>query len=385
MPFDSMSAESASQRAVPSRRSILVPRAALVIGIAALAACGNKKPTGDGTTSSRGSSAPPAKTFLTWKDFAAVCTEGKGVEGAAKYEKQPGKESPVAYMYRDTAGLGDKAVFDHKYDSSFKTWEAKDEKASQLVACVDVQKAEKDHDCEFEKGGKSERWRSTIKITIHEATTGKKLGEETVDVKVPGCPMFAFLEKDKVTKDYGSYSAYVLGALAEHEAADAPQPSLHAETFSSACDGKRAVGAGKPSTEKGKYNPFVTFLREKDGPWIHGEVNHYYFGEHAWFDPNLNAQSNDKEPRTSIAVCMTSTRGAKADDCEFSGGSKLTIFKGDWKVDVVDASTGKVLKTKNFAGKPECPTIWSFDRGKEWTAEPGDELREWLRPIVDPK
>lgn len=353
--------------------------------VAALTACGNKKTSDEGAASGRINPTTPVKPMLSWSSLASVCAEGKGVEGTAKYEKAPGKASPVAYVVKDTAGGGEKASFERKGEASLKVWEADDVKGVQLVACVEIVKAEKDHDCEFEKGGKMERWRSTVKIAIHEASTGKKLSEQTVDNKVPGCPMFAFMEKGKVNKDYGSFAPHVIGAIAEHQPADAPQPAQHAQTFDRACDGKPAIGAGKPSTEKGKYNPFVTFLREKDGGWMHGEVNHYYFEEHDWFEPNLKAQSNDKEPKTSIAVCMTSTRGAKANDCAFTGGSSLTVYSADWKIDVVDASTGKVIQTKAFKGKTECPTIWSFDRGKEWTAEPGTELRDWLRPIVDPK
>ena len=52
----------------------------------------------------------------------------------------------------------------------------------------------------------------------------------------------------------------------------------------------------------------------------------------------------------SVAVCMTSTRGEKAEDCEFSGGSKVTMYKAKWKVDVVEASTGKVQLTLRTEG-----------------------------------
>ncbi len=372
-------------RLVPtSRVHSLFVAAGLVV---AVTACGNKKSSSGDSSSQHPPSEPGPKTFLTMDDYKSVCVDGKGVEGAVAYEKKPGAPSPFAYMYKDTA-LGDPkaATFTSKIDSTTKPWQADDAKEVQLVACVDVAKAEKDHDCEFDKGGKMERFRTTLKIAVHEAKTGKKLGEQTVEKKVPGCPMFAFIDKKaESNRDYGALAPEVLSVVAEYQPADVPQPKMHAETFERACNGKPAIGAGKPSTEKGKYNPFVTFLREKDGPWRHGEVNNYYFGEHDWFEPNLNAQSNEKEPKTSIAVCMTSTRGAKFRDCEFTSGSSLAVYQASWKVDVVEASTGKVLQTKAFTGKAECPTIWSFDRGKEFDAEPGDDLKDWLRPVVSPK
>lgn len=242
-----------------------------------------------------------------------------------------------------------------------------------------------DHECKFEKGGVMQRFKTTSKITVYEAKTGKKLGEETTERVAAGCPMVAFLDDKKSNRDYPSASPDVLNVIAPHQPPDAPVPTVPAQNFDSACNGKPAVGAGKVSKESGKFNPYVAFTREKEGPWKVGAANEFDFDESAWFDVNLKAQSNDKEPRVSVALCMTSTRGQKAQDCAFSGGKSLAMYNASWKVDVVEASTGKVLQTRTFAGKNECPSIWSFDKGNEYDALPGGDMRDWLRPLVSPK
>lgn len=363
----------------------------LVVGLAAsftagLTACGSKKDPDKGSPSGSSGAmlAPPKKTYVDFDDYKAVCTEGKGVELAPAYEKKAGTPSPFAYMYKDTAG--GKTEFTRDFDSTVKPWGADDAKNAQLVACVEVVKADKDHTCEFEKGGKMDRFNTTLKIAVHEAKTGKKLGEQTVEKRPGGCPMFAFIDKGGgVTRDYGSVAAELLRVVQEHQGADVPQPTLHAETFDNACNGKPAVGAGKRTTTSGVFNPYVSFVREKEGPWAMGAAMDYDFGEQEWFNQNLKAQDNRKAPRVSLAVCLTSTRGEKADECAFSGGSKVTLYKAKWKIDVVEAATGKVIQTKEFQGKPECPVIWSSDKGTEFTAPPGDDARDWLRPIVSPK
>lgn len=365
----------------PSVRVVpLIVAAGLAV---ATAACGEKKSsTGDASAKTPPGAAVP-KTFLTMDDYKSVCAEGKGVEGAAAYEKKPGAASPFAHMYKDTAG--GEADWKQSFDSTTKPWKAEDAKDAQLVACHEVVKADMDHECKFEKGSVMKRFKTTSKITVYEAKSGKKLAEQTAERVSAGCPMVAFLDEKKANRDYPSGAPDVLAAVAPYQPADAPSPRLHADTFDAACNGKPAVGAGKVSKEPGKYNPYVAFTREKEAPWKVGAANEFDFDESAWFDANLAAQSNDKEPRVSVAVCMTSTRGQKAQDCAFMGGNSLTMYAASWKVDVVEASTGKVLQTKTFTGKNECPSIWSFDRGKEYDALPGDDMRDWLRPVVSPK
>lgn len=352
--------------------------------IATLVACGSKKdPDKSGPGSSGTTAAPAKKTNVDWNDLAGICKDGKGIDVAAAYEKKAGAPSPFAFMYQDTAG--GKTAFERDYASTSKPWIAEDAKDAQLVACMEVVKADKSHDCKFEKGGVQEMYNTSLKVTVYETKTGKKLSEQTVEHKMgKGCPSIAFM-KDSVEREYGELEPVALRAVAEFQGADAPQPTQPAESFDNACDGKPAIGAGKRATSGGVYNPYVTFVRAKDGPWTHGAANEYDFDESAWFDANLKAQSGREAQKVSVAVCMTSTRGEKAEDCEFSGGSKVTMYKAKWKVDVVEASTGKVLQTKEFQGKVDCPSIWSADKGTEFDALPGDDARDWLKPIVAPK
>lgn len=361
-----------------------LPLLALAGLAAALAACGDRATPERKEPVPARSAAPAKPPPLGLSDYAAVCASGTGVEGAAAYEKRPGTASPFVYVYKDSAlGSGSEAAWKQRHDSTTEPWAAGDAKDVQLVACLDVVKADKDHACKFEKGSVIERYRTRLEIGVYEARTGKKLGMETVEKTVAGCPTIALLDKG-VTRDYGALAPDLMQVVAAYQPTDAPLPSLPATTFARACDGKPAVGAGKPAKQAGKFNPFATFLREKEGPWRYGDVAAYDF-DRKWFQPNLAGQRNETEPRTSLVVCMTSTRGGKVDECSFPGGKKLTVYKASWKVDVVDASTGKSIQSKAFAGQPECPTMWRFDRGSEFDAEPGADLREWLRPIVEPK
>ena len=365
-----------------------LPRALPILALAglsaALAACGDRAtPERKEPTPAR-SAAPAKPPPLGLSDYAAVCASGKGVEGAAAYEKRPGAASPFAYVYKDSAlGSGKEAEWSHRHDSTTEPWVASDAKDVQLVACLDVVKADKDHECRFEKGSVIERYRTRLEIGVYEARTGKKLGTESVEKTVAGCPTIALVDKG-VTRDYGELAHDLMQVVAAYQPADAPLPSLPATTFGRACDGRPAVGAGKPTKQAGKFNPFATFLREKEGPWRYGDVSTSDF-DRKWFVRNLAGQHNEKEPRTSLVVCMTSTRGGKIDECSFAGRKTLTVYTASWKVDVVDASTGKSIQSKAFVGKPVCPMMWKFDRGSEFDAEPGAELQEWLRPIVEPK
>ena len=101
-----------------------------------------------------------------------------------------------------------------------------------------------DHECKFEKGGVMQRFKTTSKITVYEAKSGKKLGEVTAERVGAGCPMVAFLDDKKGNRDYPLSAPDVLNAVAPYQPADAPLPTVPAQNFDPACNGKPAVGAG---------------------------------------------------------------------------------------------------------------------------------------------
>lgn len=317
--------------------------------------------------------------FMTDSDLAIVCDGKAGPKGTAPYAKKAGRASPVLVYFRDQAD----GKFESKSTTTFSPWRADKTKDTQLVACVTVKSEKKARECKFDKE-KPAKWvdqlDASYSISVREASTGKEVAQQDVDVKAPGsCPTLFFFNSDR-EKDYGRFEPTLLAMMGALEPPDAPKPDIREGDLAGACDGKPILGASKYEKKSGSISHVAAFHREGDGTWIEGDYPGQSFKDHDWWSADAD--------KYQLVVCMTTKRGKKVKDCEFDGGSKVALIDASYTIAIHEATTGKKLEEKTFEGKSNerCPFIWNFREGREnvFVADPGDAAKTWLASFAAP-
>ena len=179
---------------------------AIALAIAALAACGADKDGSAGADANHATGAdggPIAKLFP--EDFKGVCS-GASVSAATAY---------------DPAGTAHKAVYLATYKDDFldqssslpNDWTVQftpDKDAYQAVDLVVCARRTAQRELKICDGYKDDgkptqnkvRWHTaTYELSVHEARTGKKLGEKTAEATDSDCPMFMNFDGTSDTVD----------------------------------------------------------------------------------------------------------------------------------------------------------------------------------------
>jgi hypothetical protein len=199
-----------------SRSVILIP--ALVVALAALAACGGDDSAADGGDAPGGADAQAVTSQLFPDNFKGVCS-GASVSNATAYDPA-GKAHKALYFatYKDdlmdqSSSLpGDWTV----------QWAAEGNPltAIDLVVCARRTAAQQVKVCDGYKDDdrptqNKVRWHTaTYELSIHEAKTGKQLGDTTtVEATDADCPMFWSFDGDTDTDD--GYAALADSAVAD--------------------------------------------------------------------------------------------------------------------------------------------------------------------------
>ncbi len=179
---------------------------ATALALAALAACGGDK---DGGTGSGPEAAPVAKLFPD--DFKGVCS-GASVSAATAYDPAATSHKAVYLAtYKDDL-LDQSTSLPDDWTVQFSP-EKDAYKAIDLVVCAKRTAQREVKICDgYKDDGKPTankvRWHTaTFALSVHEATTGKKLGETTAEATGSTCPMFMNFDGDSDTVDgYASLS-----------------------------------------------------------------------------------------------------------------------------------------------------------------------------------
>lgn len=317
--------------------------------------------------------------FMTDRDLATVCEGKAGPKGTAPYAKKAGQTSPVLVYFRDKPD----GEFASKSTTTFSPWRADKTKDTQLVACVTVKSEKKARECKFDKE-KPAKWvdqlDASYSISVREASTGKEVAKQDVDVKAPStCPTLFFFDSQR-EKDYARFEPTLLAMMGPLQPPDAPKPDIREGDLAGACEGKPILGASKYEKKSGAISPVAAFRREGDGGWTEGIHPGQSFKDHEWW-------TSDAE-KYQLVVCMTTKRGEKVKDCEFDGGSKVALIDASYTIAIHEATTGKKLEEKRFEGKsnPRCPFLWNFRDGQEnvFVADPGDAAKNWLASFAAP-
>jgi hypothetical protein len=319
-------------------------------------------------------------TFIIDRDLASVCDGTAGPKGVAKYEKKKGTLSPVSLFFRDEGAK----KFEVKSSSVFSPWRAKQGKDTQLAACISVKSKKKVRECKFDKD-KPTKWvdqyDTSYTISVRETATGKELAKQDVELKAPGsCPTLFFFKKNR-EQDLARFEPALLAMMSDLQPTDVPAPRLTNEDLVGACAGKPVPGAAPYEKKAGSISPLKVYRREgADGGWVSGKYQGQTFAKHDWW-------SSDAE-KYQLVACMTTTRGKKAKECEFDGGSKIDLVDAKYEIALYEAATGKKLEKKTFDAKSKtrCPILWNFKEGEEKVslADPGDEAQKWLASFAAP-
>lgn len=168
------------------RRSV-VHRFALVLAVIVLVGCSEEAPADEGRLTST-------------SDFAAVCGGG-AVSSAAEYGGSA--PHPIA-VFAPTPGKdpGPKTSAEDFRDNKFAEipgWDPDDPTAVQLVACLNRDGERKTSiTCALESGqSEVPLYVAQFTATVHEAKTGKEIGETPVEAKTEECPSVALADDDQ--------------------------------------------------------------------------------------------------------------------------------------------------------------------------------------------
>lgn len=353
------------------RREALLALSLLAV-LSSSAGCKRRHPPTPLTEETPQDAGPKVATARDARGLRMLCGGETVATDAPAYAKTPSVASPILTMFKTEGGK----YFDVVRPNELRGWSTGDGEKAQLLACVEIVNATKARECTFSSSkAVLELYSSTTRIRILEAKTGKTLVDKNVSHTAGGCPSTAWTSGDR-TKDYGEYGIEVAKAAAEFQPADAPPPQMPPWTMTEACEGKPAVGAAKLATAKGSFNKFAVFRREGEGAF--GFVNNLDvdLGKSEWTMKNIG------EGQTSAVVCMSATRGKSTATCPFSAGKKLKVTDATWKVDLVEAATGKTLHSKTVKASAHCPSTWNFANGDESLGWP--DLAAWMAPVIEP-
>jgi len=109
--------------------------------------------------------------------------------------------------------------------------------------------------------------------------------------------------------------------------------------------------------------------------------------------------SNDFHPPSNVrarvstelrfVVCSTESRERRVETCRYTGGWSLERFVVDWRIEVYDIHSRRILHTASFAGQsPEpCPTKAAFSTtafvSRQLRGKPDPAMmRSWLNRTV---
>lgn len=336
-------------------------------------ACKKNAPPQEGTATS--TYVPPLTDL---EQFRGMCDgDTKGVRSDAPYEKKPGKLSPTAFLIRDKTDKAASWVVS-KWEST-KAWAPAKPGETELVACLEILTRDKKRDCNL-TGHVLEQYASTMKISIFEAKTGKKLGEESFDKPAEqGCP-FSYMFTSTRQANYGDVGLEMMKRVAAHQPTDAPRPLVPVWDMRHACPASAAFGGAAYQAAPGSKNVAVAFRSDGDGLYWQ---NKNVFANDAW-GARLDDAVAKKGPVNAV-VCMTAERKDKALSCPYYGGGPLEVFNAEWNVAVIDPQSGKTIASTKARGRATCPETWSFADGKQTSAQPADaDMVKFLKPLLDP-
>jgi hypothetical protein len=178
------------------RMTKLIAAAALLV----LAGCGN----GGGSTDDAAGGKAAAGSPLFPDDFKGVCSGGS-VSKATPYDAKAASHKVLLFStYKDD--LQQSTTLPPDWTVQFSP-EHDALKAVDLVGCARRTADKLVKTCDgYEKDGKSTggkvRWHSaTYELSVHEATTGKKLDSTSVEATSETCPMFASFDGKNETID----------------------------------------------------------------------------------------------------------------------------------------------------------------------------------------
>ena len=339
---------------------------AALLALGCLAGCDSKKDEGPPPP-------PPeaaTKKIYTDSDLKDVCS-GKGVEGAAKYEKKKGKASPVTVFVSDLNG-----DFTWKSMTSWDAWEARDPEDYQLVACVKRTKTNKVRECAFDEKKPAhylDMHDTSYTVTIREAATGKEVAKKDVEVKAQAdCPTMHMFREEHET-EYASPRQSIVSLAAPTMGEGAPMPGVNTWDYDLVCQGQ-AIPQAAAHDEAGT-SPLLVFVN-KDG---------VYHDEHYGI-PYEAPYKVDEAKDVQLIACVDPKNQKKVESCEMKNGAVVEVYDTDLEVRIVAAKTGKVLETKTFSAKGgQCPFM-KFMKGKRAIeyAPPPNEYKKFLEGFAKP-
>lgn len=172
----------------------------MTLCVASLAACSGDKSGSDGGTST------PAAEKLFPTNFEGVCS-GASVSAATPYDKNAASHKALYFVIGDGEVSDYSSSLPQDWTVTFKP-EGNAFKAIDLVACAKRTADKMVKVCEdYKVDGKPTKNKlrlhsATYELSVHEAVTGKQLGEsKTLKAEDSTCPMFASFDGENETKN----------------------------------------------------------------------------------------------------------------------------------------------------------------------------------------